>query len=73
MPATRPDRLLRAGHEIAALLANHLDAALSLKLWDGTYVPLGKDAPKEPAIVITDPGAISSLLRWPTLDRLIRL
>lgn len=73
MLATRPDRLLRAGHEIAALLANHLDAALSLKLWDGTYVPLGKDAPKEPAIVIADPGAISSLLRWPTLDRLIRL
>ncbi len=71
--SSRSDKLLHSLKEMAAIVAEHLDADLSLKLWDGTYVPLGKDAADHPAVVITDPGAISSLLRWPTLDRVIRL
>ena len=70
---TRSDKLLLNLRGIAAVVAEHLDAQLSLKLWDGSYIPLGKNAPKSLAIVISDPGTISSLLRWPTLDRVIRL
>ncbi len=58
---------------MAAIGADHLNADLSLKLWDGTYVPLGKNPSNKLAIVISDPGAISTLVRWPTLDRAIRL
>ncbi len=58
---------------MAAIGADHLNADLSLKLWDSAYVPLGKSSSNKLAIVISDPGAISSLVRWPTLDRAIRL
>jgi len=65
--------LLRAIRQIAEIGENHLDAALSLKLWDGSYVPLGRGASQGLAVVIADPGVIPSLLRWPTLDRVIQL
>ena len=69
----RHDKQLRALTEMAATIATHLDAELSLKLWDGSIIPLGTRAPEGLAVVIADPGAISSLLRRPTLDRVIRL
>jgi len=69
----RPDKRLRAIRDLAAIVETYLDADLSLKLWDGSYVPLGKGATDKLAIVLADPGTLSSLLRWPTLDRVIRL
>lgn len=77
MNSTQASRLRQALQSIAADIADHLDAPLSLKLWDGSYLPLGgataTRATNQPAIVIADPGAVPALLRRPTLDRLIRL
>lgn len=77
MESPQTSRLRRALANIASEIATHLDAPLSLKLWDGTTFPLGKTQPDDPrpklAIVISDPGAVPSLLRRPTLDRIIRL
>lgn len=73
MQASSSDKYVRAIRTVASEIAVHLDAPLSLKLWDGSYVPLGDGAPARPAIVIAEPGAISALIRWPTLDRLLRL
>ncbi len=70
---TRSDKHLRAIRDLAAIIETYLDADLSLKLWDGSYVPLGKGATEELAVVLADSGVLSSLLRWPTLDRVIRL
>ncbi len=53
-------------------LAGHLDLDISVRLWDGTLVPLGDRAGNGLAITIASPGVISSLLRRPTLDRLIQ-
>jgi len=53
-------------------LARHLDLDLSVRLWDGTLIPLGSGVSSDLAITIAAPGVISSLLRRPTLDRLIR-
>jgi len=69
----RTDKRLAAIQDMAAIIADYLDADLSLKLWDGSYVPLGKGATEKLAVILNDPGALSSLLRWPTLDRVIRL
>lgn len=79
--ATKSDKLRNALTELAQELASTLDVPVSLKLWDNTVLPLsqgerGQDAPEKGddlAIVIADPGAIPSLLRRPTLDRVIRL
>nr|WP_306265332.1 cyclopropane-fatty-acyl-phospholipid synthase family protein [Pararhizobium sp. IMCC3301] len=77
MDTSQSTRLRQALHIIAAEIASHLDVPLSLKLWDGTYLPLGIAAVHEPAnklaIIIADPGAIPALLRRPGLDRIIRL
>jgi len=71
--SAQSDKLLHAARKLAAMVANHFNADLSLKLWDGSYVPLGKGTSNKLAIVVSDPGAISSFVRWPTLDRAIRL
>lgn len=70
--AADDDRLLRATRRAIALLREHLDAPLSVRLWDGSLEPLGRDAPEGLAIRIETPGVLPSLLRRPSLDRLIR-
>jgi cyclopropane-fatty-acyl-phospholipid synthase len=66
------DRQLAAARQLVDDLARHLDLDLSVRLWDGTLVPLGSRVESRLAITIGSPGVISSLLRRPTLDRLIR-
>ena len=77
MNSKQSSRLRQALKEIVSDIALHLDAPLHLKLWDGTSYSCNKASPEpensELAIVIADPGAVPSLLRRPTLDRLIRL
>ena len=43
-------------------LAEKLQAAVSIRLWDGTVVPLGDKADHELCISIKSPGVIASLL-----------
>jgi cyclopropane-fatty-acyl-phospholipid synthase len=69
---TTQDRHLAAARRIVEDLARHLDLDVSVRLWDGSLVPLGSRTESGLAITIASPGVISSLLRRPTLDRLIR-
>lgn len=77
MNPTQSSKLRRALESIASELSVHLDVPLLLKLWDGSAFPLGQSysdsAYHRLAIVISDPGAAPSLLRRPTLDRVIQL
>jgi cyclopropane-fatty-acyl-phospholipid synthase len=66
------DRRLTAARALAEDLASHLDLDCSVRLWDGSLVPLGRNVASQLAITISSPGVISSLLRRPSLDRLIR-
>ncbi len=70
---TPKDRKLAARlSRMVAEIAPGLDANLSLKLWDGSRLPLGSKVTSELAISVSDPGVISSILRKPGLDRVIR-
>ncbi len=77
MNSKQSSKLRQALKEIASDIALHLDAPLHLKLWDGTSYSCSATSSatqnSELAIVIADPGAVPSLLRRPTLDRIIRL
>src|SRR4051812_36825864 len=53
-------------------VADDLNARVCVRLWDGSVVPLGKDADPRLCLAIHGPGVISSLLRRPTLDNLIQ-
>lgn len=66
------DKHLAAAKALVEDLSRHLDLDASVRLWDGTLVPLGSDVKSDLAITIASPGVIASLLRHPTLDRLIR-
>ena len=53
-------------------IGEKLDANISVKLWDGTLVPLGTNVTSNHIISIASPGVIASLLKGPSLDKLIR-
>jgi cyclopropane-fatty-acyl-phospholipid synthase len=53
-------------------LAEKIQAAVSIRLWDGTVIPLGDNADPEMCIAIKSPGVVASLLRRPTADNLLR-
>jgi cyclopropane-fatty-acyl-phospholipid synthase len=72
MLATSKDRRLAAARALAEELGRHLGIAASVRLWDGTTVPLGPNGADGVVITIAEPGVIASLVRRPTLDRLIR-
>ena len=48
-----------------------LDSRVSVRLWDGTIVPLGENADPELYVSISGPGVIGALLRRPTVENLV--
>jgi len=62
-----------AARQIAEHVAEHLHADLSLKLWDGTIVPLGRGAATDVTITIRSPGAVRRMLLSPKLMTLVEL
>lgn len=70
--AERDSRLIGAARRLAEEIARHLDIDASVELWDGSRVPLGANVRSDLRLTITGPGVIPSLVRWPTLDRIIR-
>ncbi|MBD8891773.1 class I SAM-dependent methyltransferase [Roseibium litorale] len=64
--------LAEAVHTAVAALRPYLNIHFSMRLWDGSIVQLGKDVIPGLLLTINEPGVLPSLLRLPTLDRLIR-
>ncbi|MGI9425889.1 MAG: class I SAM-dependent methyltransferase [Hyphomicrobiaceae bacterium] len=65
-------RYLASAEKLVAELATHLDLDMSVRLWDQQPVPLGQNVKSDLCIAIDSPGVIASILRRPTLDRIIR-
>ena len=53
-------------------MADKLDIDAFVRLWDGSRLPLGKNASGPFEISIADAGVIGSILRKPTLDSIIQ-
>lgn len=74
--AKQPDKAakqLAAARRLIAEIGAALDLDASVRLWDGSVVPLGSNVKSPLTLTIASPGVVASALRWPTLDRLIRL
>jgi len=69
---TSEARRRAAAVALVETLARHLDIDASVELWDGTRLPLGTKVTRDLRLTIADPGVLASLVRWPTLDRIIR-
>lgn len=65
-------RQLLAARKILTHIAGVVDMRFCVKLWDGSLVPMGKDANPEMVISISGPGVIGSILRRPTLENVLR-
>ncbi len=66
------DRALIAARRAICQVRQVIDAHFSVRLWDGSIEPLGESVEPGLALVINSPGVLPSLLRWPSLDRMIR-
>ena len=67
MPASPDARRLDAMRGLARHVAGHLQADLSLELWNGEVVPLGDGARDDVRIVLRSPAAVRRLLLKPSL------
>ncbi len=69
---------LKSEQQLAAIrglirqLADRLQLNATVRLWDGSREPLGPNVDGPLEITIASPGTIGALLRWPTLDNVIR-
>ena len=72
MGANAADKQLRAARAIFEHLAERLDTPFTLRLWDGSTVPLGAAADPRFVISIKSAGVLGSLMRRPTVTTLIR-
>jgi cyclopropane-fatty-acyl-phospholipid synthase len=69
---TRDQQRLQAARRILEHLAGVLDAHFSVRLWDGSLVPLGKNVEPGFFISVSGPGVIGSILRRPTLENILK-
>ena len=69
---SKSERQLTAARQLIGMVADQLDLDASVKLWDGSRVPLGRDVKGPFEISIAGPGVIGALLRRPSLDNIIR-
>ena len=67
------ERLLEGARDAFAYLGELLDAGFSVRLWDGSVVPLGPGANPQILLTISGPGVIASVMRRPGLETLLRL
>ncbi len=65
-------RYLTAAKRIFSHLAERADANISIRLWDGCYIPLGDNATEQYHIAIKGPEVLATILRKPTLEHLLR-
>ncbi|MEA3301930.1 MAG: cyclopropane-fatty-acyl-phospholipid synthase family protein [Pseudomonadota bacterium] len=67
------EKLLERAREAFTYFGELFDGGFSLRLWDGSVVPLGAHADPQIQLSVSGPGVISSVMRRPNLETLLRL
>ena len=62
---------LHAARKLFEHIGKLIDARFSIRLWDGSIIPLGRNVDTDFFISINEPGVIGSLLRRPTYENLL--
>jgi cyclopropane-fatty-acyl-phospholipid synthase len=68
----RHQRQLVAARRLIEQLALQLNNRISVRLWDGSIIPLGRQVDPKLLLSISGPGVIGSMLRRPTADNLLK-
>ncbi len=64
---------VRSLTEALETIGQHLDLRLSVRLWNGDVIPLGKNVDPHLFLSLSGPGVLGTLMRRPTLETLTRL
>lgn len=70
--SVKEEKQLQSAKRVVNHLAEVLDVPLSVQLWDGSSLPLGQNPNNDYALVIEGPRTVSTLLKKPTLENLLR-
>jgi len=62
---------LAATRRILNHVAESINARFSVRLWDGSMIPLGREVDERFFIAINGSGVLGGLLRRPTLENLL--
>ncbi|NOR25579.1 MAG: methyltransferase domain-containing protein [Desulforhopalus sp.] len=65
-------KYLNAAKGIFSHIAETADANICIRLWDGSYIPLGDNAKEQWSIAIKGPEVLGTILRRPTLENILR-
>ncbi len=68
----RDRRQLQSARTLLEHVAEKMNARISVRLWDGSLIPLGEQVEPGLFVSISGPGVFGSLLRRPTIDNLMR-
>ncbi len=71
MPLVSDRSRLMAARKIFEHVGELRNAGISVRLWDGSMIPLGPDASTEFFVAINGPGVIGALLRKPTYENVL--
>ena len=70
--AAQEQKQIESARALVRELADKLDIDASVRLWDGSRLPLGRNATGPFEISIADAGVIGAILRKPSLDSIIQ-
>ena len=70
---SRSDRQLRRATELFEFLRGRLNSPISVRLWDGSVIPLADTVAPGIELTISGPGVFGTILRRPTAETLLRL
>ena len=73
LPSFSPESQVDAIKSSLTHIADEMDLQLTVRLWNGEVVPLGKNVSPNLEVVLSDPGVIGSLIRRPTAENLLNL
>ena len=69
--ASRDEKQLQLAKQFVEALAHKLDSKVSIRLWDGSVIPLGSEPTPGLELSLSGPGVIGSLIRRPTAENLL--
>ncbi len=70
---TKDDKRLRLAKELIDYLRVKMNAPISIRLWDGSLVPIGDNPTPGLEVTISGPGVVGAFIRRPGADTLLRL
>ncbi|MCA9073363.1 MAG: class I SAM-dependent methyltransferase, partial [Planctomycetaceae bacterium] len=65
------EKLLQCAKNLNPYMVEGLDFRVSVRLWDGSIFPLGRDSDPNVYLSVSDSGVFGSLLRRPTVENVV--